>query len=440
MSMSQTYLYRVAAEVHAGRPLLGVWSEPEVPQPVALVRPRVAVLYHYFYPDDVVSAQHFGEFCRELSGRGWDVEAWPCNRGCREEAIRFPYREDWEGVTIRRIWRPRFRQASGAGRILNALWMLSAWCGAAVCRSEAPDVLVIGTDPILSVLVALVVRKLRPQTRIAHWCFDLYPESPIAEGMIRENGWAVRALRRLLGSAYASCDLVADLGSCMREQLQKYGHGCRKVTLVPWALAEPAEVEAADAEVRRKLFGRDPLGLLYSGNFGRAHSYTEFLELARRLRGSGVRFCFGVRGNREHELRAAVRPEDSNVSLAGFAPEPELVKRLSAADIHLVSLRPEWTGAVVPSKFFGSLAAGRPVIFAGSRETAIARWIEEHRVGWVLDHRSRDEITRELRELAGAAVKLEALQRHCHQVYHRHFARRHVMNAWDRELRNVLGP
>src|SRR5262249_23018731 len=148
----------------------------------------------------------------------------------------------------------------------------------------------------------------------------------------------------------AACDLIADLGVCMRIRLKAYNPPGRKVTLVPWALVEPAEVERPDPDVRRDLFGDRPLGLLYSGNFGRAHSYAEFLNLARRLRGDGVHFCFGVRGNRADELRAALRADDGNVSLAGFVPESALAKRLAAADVHLVSLRPEWSGLVVPSK------------------------------------------------------------------------------------------
>ena len=152
--------------------------------------------------------------------------------------------------------------------------------------------------------------------------------------------------------------------------------------------------------LRRQLFGNAALGLLYSGNFGRAHCYEEFLELARLLGDESIRFCFGVRGNRANELRAAVRNADRNVSFAGFAPESELAKRLAAADIHLVSLRPDWTGVVVPSKFFGSLAAGRPVIFAGSRDAAIARWIEAYGVGWVLDRSSLEKVARDLRHLA----------------------------------------
>jgi glycosyltransferase involved in cell wall biosynthesis len=178
--------------------------------------------------------------------------------------------------------------------------------------------------------------------------------------------------------------------------------------------------------------------LLYSGNFGQAHSFDEFLELARRLRGEPIHFCFGVRGNRVDALKTAVRSDDCNVSFAGFAPESVLEARLAAADIHLASLRPNWTGVVVPSKFFGSLASGRPVIFAGPLDSCIARWITEHDVGWVLNQESLPAIAQELRELARDKEKLRSIQQRCHDVYQRHFSLGRIMDRWDQELRDLL--
>src|SRR5438132_7830960 len=199
----------------------------------------------------------------------------------------------------------------------------------------------------------------------------------------------------------------------MRTRWETYVHSCRKVTLVPWALSEPEDVLPPDRETRSQLFGQSAIGVLYSGNFGRAHSYEELLQLARLLRGESIHFCFGVRGNRVDELRAAVRPDDRNVGFAGFAPESELAERLTAADIHLVSLRPSWTGVVVPSKFFGSLAAGRPVIFAGDEDSAIARWIVAHQVGWVLGRDCLPRVAGELRRLVDEPEALRALQMRC---------------------------
>lgn len=402
-------------------------------------QPRIAVLYHYFHPDDVVSARHLTQFCLDLRERGWQVEALPCNRGCRDESIVYPLREVWQGLTLHRIWRPRFRQASTLGRILNAAWMVGAWCGLGLRNARStPDVIVVGTDPVFSVVVAIVIRIIRPRIRLAHWAFDLHPECSIAEGKFSETSWLARMTRAVVGRAYRSCDLVADLGSCMRRRLEAYGHSSRKITLVPWALVEPSEVEPAEPSMRSELFDGAALGLLYSGNFGRAHSFLEILELARKMRGDGIGFCFGVRGNCVEELRSAVQPDDINVRMAGFAPEAILTKRLAAADIHLVSLRPEWSGLVVPSKFFGALAAGRPVLFAGPREAAIARWIEEYDVGWVLDRHSLDEVAAQLRHLASAPTQLAKLQLHCHQIYRSEFSRQRVMNEWHRELSALL--
>jgi glycosyltransferase involved in cell wall biosynthesis len=307
-----------------------------------------------------------------------------------------------------------------------------------LAKRRRREAMIVGTDPILSVLVALPWRLLRRRSRIAHWCFDLYPDAAIAEGMVRRDALPVRVLRRLMSAAYRRCDLLVDLGPCMARRLKDYAPMVQPCTLTPWALVEPATPPPPDPAVRGELFGDAPLGLLYSGTFGRAHTYEEFLALARRLRKDGVGFCFGGRGNRADELRQAIVPEDANVRLAGFAPESELEKRLTACDLHLVSLRPEWTGTVVPSKFFGALAAGRGVVFAGSPDSAIARWIEEYQVGWLLTAETVGAVAAELRALAADPGRLEPLRCRCHRVYHEQFSKRRMLDRWDAALREAL--
>ena len=58
-----------------------------------------------------------------------------------------------------------------------------------------------------------------------------------------------------------------------------------------------------------------------------------------------------------------------------------LSQSLSAADVHLVSLRPELEGLIVPSKFFGIAAVARPAIFMGDADGDIARLIARHDCG-----------------------------------------------------------
>lgn len=413
--------------------------QPADVTPGPMKAPHVTLLYHYFHPDDVVSARQFSDLAEGLAARGWSVTAMPATRGCRDESQSWPRHETWGCVNVDRVWRPNWRQASSLGRLANAVWMIVGWGlrGVFATRRER-EAMVVGTDPVLAVLTAIAWRLFRPKCAIIHWCHDLYPEAPIADGMMRADSFSARVLRRVLAAAYRCCDVIADLGPCMRDLLAKYGSPARQSTLTPWALVEPSEVLTEDPATRRELFGDARVGMLYSGSFGRAHSHAEFLALARALQADDVQFCFAGRGNRMDTLRAAVTAEDANVSFAGFAPEAELEKRLAACDMHLVSLRAEWTGTVVPSKFFGALAIGRAVVYAGAPESAIARWIEEHRVGWVLSLDSAESVATKIRELCADPLAMRQLRERCHRVYHEHFAREVMIEHWDAVLHSAI--
>ena len=362
-----------------------------------------------------------------------------------------PKREQWNAVEIRRIWRPSLRQSSNLGRVLNALTMLMAWTWQAIIsRRAAREVVVIGTDPILSILVAIPWRLFRPGSRIVHWCHDVHPEAAIAEGSLRETSLSVRILKSMLKIAYHRCDAIIDLGSCMRGLLTKYQQQSSSSTLAaatgpivgtitPWALVEPDSVQAPPAETHNELFGASPLGCLYSGNLGRAHDFELFLSLARAARVHNISFCFAGRGARMQSLKDAITPADMNVRFAGFADEAQLNARLQAGDVHLVSLQESWTGTVVPSKFFGSLAIGRPILFVGSAECAIAKWIKQHDVGWHLTEANLPSILAELTQLAADDNRRAAINLHCQQVYRTHFSKDSQLRSW-RELLSTWTP
>ena len=398
--------------------------------------PSALIIYQYFYPDDVISSSQLTELAEGLVSRGWQVTALPCNRSCRNERLRYSRREIYAGIDIRRIWRPSFPQSKVWGRIANCAWMLGAWSLKAFnCKS---DIIIVGTDPAFSALIALAWRLLRKKIKIIHWCLDLYPEAAVAGGLLNQSK-ALTLLRSLMRAAYKRMDLIVDLGDCMRDRLLLYRSPAKHSTLVPWALTEPTAPLKIDLEERQALFGNSKLALLYSGSFGRAHSCAELLSIARQMRDVDARFIFSVRGNRTTELLNSVDAGDHNISFVPFAPRDRLEARLSATDIHVVSLRDEWTGTVVPSKFFGALAAGRPVLFIGSEKSYVARVIREHSVGWVCSPGSERYIAQELRTMAEKTAPMGELQERCHRVYYKYFARDLILNKFDDELRSLLG-
>ncbi|MGH7739608.1 MAG: glycosyltransferase family 4 protein [bacterium] len=457
--------------------------------------PKVLLLHHFYAPDDVAGAMQFSGLGEGLVARGFEVEVWPANRRCHptspvglrrtgpplsggprqtgtasviglgrtgsassagssrvEVSDGFGTKvEILGGVMVRRVWRPGFPQHRFFGRIINAIWMMKFW-GWRALFAQAPDVVILGTDPIFGLLLAPFLKWRWPSARIIHWVFDLYPEYPIAEGIISEKGIVARSLRWLMKWGYGKCDLVADLGACMRERLAAYSIR-RFATLTPWSLEEPEKPLDFDPEEREALFGANSqvegrvlseaeqkgfakLALLYSGNLSHPHEFTLTLKLARRMRTKAV-FVYSARGSRMDDLNKALNPEDLNVRFASFAPLDKLKARLSVPDIHLVSLKRAYTGVAVPSKFFGALAVGRPVLFEGDPRSAIARWIEEYEVGWVLKRDNMEQVLEALEALAGDERKKKAFFKRCHQVYQKHFSRQAVVDRWAGELRSL---
>jgi hypothetical protein len=312
--------------------------------------------------------------------------------------------------------------------------MIAAWSLLAFRAGKGPDALIVGTDPVLSVLCGIPWRWRFPKLMIAHWCYDLYPEAAVADGMASAESVPIRVLRRLAGYAYRQCTLVVDIGSCMRSRLNDYAHNRRQETLPPWALEEPPAPVALDLKERGAVFGETALALFYSGSFGKAHSCADILSLMHLLRGGGAKLAFTARGNRFEEVRHRAAELGDTVVFVDHVPQERLLTRLGSADIHVVSLEEKWVGTVVPSKFFGALAVGRPVLFAGPDDSAIARWIREYEVGWVLNKDNLPEVARAMKELAADRSPLEPLFRRCHEAYQQHFSRKRNIQKWHELL------
>ncbi len=400
--------------------------------------PKLFVFYHFLEPDRVVSSVLFTQLSSGLVDLGWEVTAFPGNRDSKDPSRSYASHNDLRGVQLHRVWRPAWRQESSAGRVLNAVWMIACWSLLALRRRNIPDIILLGTDPVFSILIAPVWRLLHPKVKIVQWCFDLYPDAAFADGVLPRRGLVANVLRWLTTFGYRHCDLIIDIGSCMKRLLLNYDPRLKTNTLVPWALSEPTQPLPTPTTERTALFGQASLALMYSGSFGRAHAYEDMLELMRHLRGSSAHLVFSVQGHCQDSLQGAVTAKDQNVSFITSASPDRLEERLAAADIHLVSLREEWTGAVVPSKFFGALAVGRPVLFCGSRRSSLAEWIERLEVGWVLEPGDAARVAIKMEALLARPGELQKMRQRCHQTYQDHFSRDRAVQSWNHLLLDQL--
>lgn len=247
------------------------------------------------------------------------------------------------------------------------------------------DVVVTMTDPpMLAVLGPMIAFFKRNQ--IIHWAQDLYPEVAEELGVLPRGSAATRLLREVSSIALRHADAVVSIGRCMTARLRGRGVVYCRIREIPNWSPPVAPVPVGENKFRASLGIGDAFVVAYSGNMGLAHEFDAVLEAASHLSGRKVVFLMIGDGPRRAEVEAeALRRGLGNIRFLPPQPREQLAESLSAADAHLVTMRANLCGLVVPSKFYGVLTAGRPCLFVGSGDSEVARVIKESGAGRVLD-------------------------------------------------------
>jgi len=210
---------------------------------------------------------------------------------------------------------------------------------------------------------------------------DLHPDASLALGKLSPRHPVVARLQRLSDLVYRQADAVVVLGPYMADRIVAKGARADRVITIPvWSRRDEVyPLPRRGHPLRESLGVADRFVAMYSGNLGLAHCFDEFLEAARRLRDRpDIVFLFVGNGPRLAEVREARERESlTNVRLLDYFPREQLHASLSMADVHLISMRREMTGVVVPGKLYGAMASGRPALFVGPEHCESADTIRQ---------------------------------------------------------------
>ena len=329
----------------------------------------------------------FRDLLPHLAARGIDVElviTRQVYRGGREPLI--PVLEA-AGVVVHRVPVPFARGAAGP-RTVNVLvgFLVGATWRALFGRRASVNVFL--TQPPFFYVWGAVLAGVRRQRSVVV-VMDLYPDVAIRSGVLRAGGLPARLLHTVSRVGLRRADGVVAIGRCMRELLEREGVPAHKLSVIPnWADDRTVfPVSHAENSLRRELgFGPDDFLVVYSGNMGQVHVFDDILEVARRLRAHpSLRFVFIGSGTRRREVEDFRDREGlANVVLLPMQPAERMSESLSMGDVHFVSLRRGFEGLVVPSKTYGPLAAGRPIIYEGDAGGEVARLLTESGAGTVV--------------------------------------------------------
>ncbi len=381
-----------------------------VPAPHSLgvapsVRPegkRVLFINQYYWPDHASTAQHLTDLAESLTYQGYECHVLASQGRYRAGDPSPPAFEVHNGVHIHRV------PATSLGR--RGTWArmtdyLSFYAVAMVKSLLLPrfDAVVTLTTPPLIGLVGTFLQRLK-KTRHVYWSMDLHPDASLALGRMSHKGLFARLMYRLSGFIYSQADQVVVLGPYMADRIALKSVAAERITTISvWSQRDEIFPTPRDANPLRRALGLEGVFVaMYSGNLGLAHSFDEFIEAARRLHDRpDIVFLYVGAGPRLAEVKDARDREGlTNIRLLDYVPRSQLQASLALADVHLISMRPEMTGIVVPGKLYGVMAAGRPSIFVGPEHCESADTIRDAGCGITIASGDTESLVEALLHLA----------------------------------------
>ncbi len=342
------------------------------------------VILNQYYVPDVASTGHLlAELAHESAALGRTVsvitsfpsygppETWqPCDA-----------REVRDGVNVWRMKTTRFRKDSLVGRALNSVtFLVPLGFRMLLARSRGRVFMYTSNPPFLGIIGGVVSLVRRHDYIVL--LHDSYPHLAVLVGKIKvrspiERAWHLmnRLFYRRARQTIVLCDRAKDL------VVREYGVDPARVQVIHnWAdpkLLRP--VPKADCLFARQHGYDRRFTLLYSGNLGLYYEFDTMLEAAHRLRNDpDFKLVFvGAGGKKAYIERRIAELRLENVDVHQYQPFEALNDSLNSCDVSMVTIAKGVEGISFPSKFYSSLAVGKPVLALSEPGSELQRLVEE---------------------------------------------------------------
>ncbi len=371
---------------------------------------RILLLNQFFWPDSAATSQFLTDLARGLAARGHQVFAISSEAGgYAPEDLSDP-----PPVHIYRVRTTRFVHGP-LGRILSyGSFFLS--CLARGLTVARPDlVLTLTTPPLLS-LIGNAIKLLRGSRHFI-WEMDVYPDVAVDLQYFAAGGLLDHLTGAFADFSRRRADGILALGPCMKDRLVARGLDPSRIHIAEnWADGELIRPVARPEQDNR-------LTVLYSGNLGLAHDIDTILAAMGTLREDDrFRFVFAGGGPLRKQLATACQAASIHTAeFRPYSPKANLGESLGAGDIGLVTQRTACVGSVVPSKIYGLLAAGRPILYIGPRSSTAAQLIRKHDCGWQIDCADAPSLVNLLRSLAIDRAAVRSAGQRARQAFLEHY-------------------
>ena len=245
-------------------------------------------------------------------------------------------------------------------------------------------VIYLSTPPLLNGLTAYALKLIKGTVNIYN-IQDLYPDVAIKLGVLN-NKWIISACNFVESFLYRHAAAIVPVGDMMVRVLLQKGADPNKIEVIPnWTDSEFMRPLGKDTAFSRQHGFVNRFVVMYSGNMGLSQGLEVVLRCAEITKKENILYILAGGGaSRQALIEMAESMKLPNVRFLSYQPRERLPESLSAADIHLITLKKGLSSYSVPSKVYGILASGKPLIASVDEDSEIAFITQQAECGIVV--------------------------------------------------------
>ena len=336
---------------------------------------KIVFLTQYFPPEIGAPQARLSEMARHFMAAGHEVTILTAMPNYPTGIIQEGYggflkRETYFGAEVIRSFIYPTKKTSFLHRLSNYFSFVLSSAIVGTFLLKRADYIVVQSPPLFLGLSGLWLSLVK-RTRMIFNVSDLWPESAVRVGVIREGGWLHRFSMWLEKLFYKRAYLITGQSRSTTENIRQRFAGYHVYHLsngVDTTLFSP---EHFSIEARQKLAPDAEFIVGYIGLHGLAQGLDQLLRAIHLLKDyPGMRFVFIGDGIEKQDL-IALKDELQleNVTFHDPIPKAEIPALVASADAMFVPLKTMIPGAV-PSKLYEAMASGKPSIVVASGEPA----------------------------------------------------------------------
>lgn len=401
---------------------------------------RIEFFTQLYYPDITTTAIIMKDLAEDLAEQGLATEvicAQPTYL-IKQQCLKYEVKN---GVFIERVRTFLFDKNRLPGRILNSfscfLRMLFK-----VFFINQNHLLVFNTNPALLSLVGLIKNSITGQKYVV-LIHDLWPELPAYTGLLKENGllFMIIDFLNILSLRHSSGIIV--LSDVMKKVvLQKVPekkdcihvihNWADKTRIYPVAKEENSILEELGLCGKRVV--------MYSGNLGRYQPLEVMIHAAEHLRNrDDIVFLFVGNGAKKQKLMKIKKIKDlRNVKFVPFQPMEKLAESLSMADVSLIGIMPENEGVIMPSKLYGLLAVGKPIICVSDENSEVVGILKKAGAGNHASIHDPVDLASKIVSIIDSPEKAQRMGENGRKYFLDHFERKKITMQWKEVLESIV--